>query len=244
MVADPADDSLDELREAAIWGMTIVLFDSWRRISQQTGVEPNRFYVDASLATPDSVTQGPNVETIYGIGWLDLGGGPQVLQVPDTDDRYYCVHLVDQFLQTCAYVGRRTTGTQAGTFLLAGPGWSGDPPKGMTLVSLPTDQLWMCPRMQVRDAQDTSDVAEARHLMGGLILGPLAQYPDGRRAPVIEDDATGSRFPTVDLEGMGAQFFDRLCELVRRPTGRERLDPTLGRPKSRRLPESGNRYGG
>lgn len=73
---------------------------------------------------------GPNHDTLYAFGWLDLSREPQVLHVPDMTGRYYSVEFVDSWGDIFAYVGRRTTGTQAGDYLISGPGWRGALPPG------------------------------------------------------------------------------------------------------------------
>ena len=60
---------------------------------------------------------------LYVGGWLDLSKGPQVLHVPDMAGRYYSVQFTDPSDGTdFAYVGTRTTGTQAGDYLITRPG--------------------------------------------------------------------------------------------------------------------------
>ena len=67
---------------------------------------------------------GVNRDTIVTIGWLDLRNGPLILHVPDMSDRYYSVQLTDPMKNTViAYVGKRTTGTEAGAYCISGPGW-------------------------------------------------------------------------------------------------------------------------
>lgn len=65
-------------------------------------------------------------DTLITIGWLDLNKGPQVLHVPDMAGRYYALQLTDPSNNTnFAYVGKRTTGTEAGDYIIVGP-----PPEG------------------------------------------------------------------------------------------------------------------
>ena len=72
------------------------------------------------------MTTGVNRDTLLTVGWLDLSKGPQVLHVPDMAGRYYSVQFTDRSDGTdFAYVGTRTTGTQAGDYLITGPGWKG-----------------------------------------------------------------------------------------------------------------------
>ena len=68
------------------------------------------------------LTAGVNHDTLLTVGWLDLSKGPLVLHVPDMNDRYYSVQFTDPSKNTIfAYVGTRTTGTQAGDYLITGP---------------------------------------------------------------------------------------------------------------------------
>jgi len=58
------------------------------------------------------------------------------LHVPDMAGRYYSVQLTDPSDGTnFAYVGKRTTGTAAGEYLIRGPGWKGTVPQGMAQIS-------------------------------------------------------------------------------------------------------------
>jgi len=68
------------------------------------------------------MTTGTNRDALLTAGWLDLSKGPQVLHVPDIEGRYSSVQLTDPSEGTdFAYVGTRTTGTQAGDYLISGP---------------------------------------------------------------------------------------------------------------------------
>jgi len=208
------NDLVDALEEAAIWGMTLVLCHGFLKMAEDTGVKRNHFHIDRNLATPATRVTGMNVDTLQGFAWVDLADGPQVLDVADTNDRYYTVQLVDAYLQNIAYIGRRTTGTSAGKYLLTGPGWSGETPDGMPWIELPTNLVFARLLMQVSDAQDPMDMVVVRQLMEGFILGSLAEYPEGRIAPLLEEDANHNRFLVQDLVGMGAAYFDRLCDAL------------------------------
>ena len=80
-------------------------------------------------------TTGVNRDTLLLAGWLDLSSGPQVLHVPDFSGRYYSVQFTDSYNIDFAYAGTRTTGTQAGDYLVTGPGWKGQVPNGMKQIS-------------------------------------------------------------------------------------------------------------
>lgn len=77
----------------------------------------------------------PNNDTPYSWAWLDLRTEPWVISVPDVPkDRYYVMQWIDLFTQNFGYVGVRSTGNKAGSYLIAGPKWTGATPKGITGV--------------------------------------------------------------------------------------------------------------
>jgi hypothetical protein len=95
-----------------------------------SGIPVNTLYAMPDLASPSTTTSsllltGTNHATLYTTGWLDLSQGPQVLHVLDMAHRYYSIEFVDPWDDVFAYVGRLTTGTQAGDYLISGPGWHG-----------------------------------------------------------------------------------------------------------------------
>lgn len=53
-----------------------------------------------------------------------------------------------------AYVGKRTTGTQAGEFLLSGPRWTGAVPDDMTCIPTPNQSVLVIGRVFVDDDED------------------------------------------------------------------------------------------
>ena len=78
----------------------------------------NIFSHAMKLAGPDDRFVSINNDTIYSIAQVDVSGGPMLLRVPDTAGRYYVLQFVDAWTSNFAYVGRRATGTEVGTFLL------------------------------------------------------------------------------------------------------------------------------
>jgi hypothetical protein len=86
--------------------------------------------------TPDNrdiVT--PNNDTPYSWAWLDLRAEPMVVSVPAVPkDRYYVMQWIDLFTQNFAYIGVRSTGFGAGTYMFVGPKWKGETPPGIKQV--------------------------------------------------------------------------------------------------------------
>lgn len=120
--------------------------------------EPQTLFADP-LHPPASAsklaTTGVNRDTLLTVGWLDLSKGPLVLHVPETNGRYYSVQFTDPSKNTnFAYVGKRTTGTDAGGYLIVGPGWKGAVPRGMAQISSPNDSVLVIGRVFVSSDSD------------------------------------------------------------------------------------------
>jgi hypothetical protein len=95
----------------------------------------NRFRHYARGFTPaDKDIVSPNNDTPYSWAWLDLRAEPMVVSVPASPDRYYVLQWFDLYTHNFAYIGTRATGTEAGDYLFAGPGWDGEMPKGIKQV--------------------------------------------------------------------------------------------------------------
>jgi len=116
-------------------------------------------------------TTGVNRDTLYAVGWIDLREGPQVLHVPDMNGRYYSVQFTDPSDNTnFAYIGKRTTGTKAGDYLIRGPRWKGSVPQGMSQISSPSNSVLVVGRVFV---EDDGDVSNAYELGRQVQLSPL-----------------------------------------------------------------------
>jgi hypothetical protein len=140
------------------------------------GIPINTLYTMPTLASPsksNTLESTGNRDTLYTVGWLDLSAGPEVLHVPDMAGRYYAVQFTDPWGTVFAYVGRRTTGTQAGDYLISGPGWKGKVPTGMTQIVAPNNTLLLIGRTLV---QSDSDLAAAYALAKQIQLIPLSQW--------------------------------------------------------------------
>jgi hypothetical protein len=139
--------------------------------------EPQALFADP-LNAPASAsklwTTGVNRDTLPTAGWLDLKKGAQILHVPDMAGRYYSVQFADPSNNiNFAYVGKRTTGTAAGDFLISGPGWKGVMPQGMTQISSPNNSVLVLGRVFV---ESDSDLPAAYDLSKQMQLTPLSGW--------------------------------------------------------------------
>jgi hypothetical protein len=138
--------------------------------SQKVFADP---FVSLPPGSSKLMSYGTNRDTLYVCGWLDLRKGPLLLSVPDMADRYYSVQFTDPSNNTnFAYVGKRTTGTKAGEYLIAGPGWNGQAPRDMMQISSPNNSVIVIGRVFV---ENSSDLSTAYHLAKQIHLTPLNQ---------------------------------------------------------------------
>ncbi len=132
--------------------------------------EPN---ISSASASNASLLGTGTDDVLYVAGWLDLRNGPQVLHAPDMAGRYYSVQFTDPSdSANFAYIGKRTTGTKAGDYLLSGPGWKGALPKGMTQISSPNTAVLVIGRVFVESDRDQPT---AYALAQQIQLAPLSQ---------------------------------------------------------------------
>ena len=172
-----------------VWGLgTCVFLYFWpsitysafkRAVQHGPGGEPipvNTLYAAPNLSSPaasnSSLLATGTDDVLYIGGWLDLSRGPQVLHVPDMAGRYYSVQFTDPSDGTnFAYVGKRTTGTGAGEYLMSGPGWKGTVSQGMTQIASPNNSVLVIGRVFV---ESDNDLPTAYGLAKQIQLTPLS----------------------------------------------------------------------
>jgi len=173
-----------------VWGLGTCVFlyfwppitySAYKRAVVQHGLggDPipiNTLYAVPTLSSPSAsnsslLATGTN-DVLYVGGLLDLSKGPQVLHVPDMAGRYYSVQFTDPSDGTnFAYVGKRTTGTEAGDYLMSGPGWKGTVSQGMTQIASPNKSVLVIGRVFV---ESDSDLPTAYGLAKQIQLTPLS----------------------------------------------------------------------
>jgi len=138
---------------------------------------PFNTLVSASrVFTPkDTTIVTPNSDTPYGMLWLDLRAEPIVLSMPAIEKkRYYSVQLVDLYTFNYGYIGSRATGNGAGNYLIAGPSWKGETPRGLDKVfRCETDYSFVIYRTQLFDPADIDNV---KKVQAGYKVTPLSAF--------------------------------------------------------------------
>jgi hypothetical protein len=153
----------------------------------------------------------PNQDVVYGLGMLALDVSPVVIQVPDFGDRFWVYQVVDLRTDSFVKLGKMH-GSTPGFYLLVGPNWKGDVPKGITQVFRASSQTGLvAPRIFQDDtAQDKRAI---QSVLTGVVMYPVAQY-DGRMKSI-----DWSKLPKVPAAAHGEEetrwvlpekFFDEL----------------------------------
>ncbi|MCS3504340.1 DUF1254 domain-containing protein [Achromobacter sp. JUb104] len=153
----------------------------------------------------DTAVISPNSDTPYSMMFMDLRSEPIVLSVPAvTKPRYYTVQLIDGNTYNFGYIGSRSTGDEAGDYMIAGPHWKGAIPPGVRKVFRSGTELpFAVFRTQLFNPADMPNVIA---IQSGYKAQPLSAYlkqPAPPAAPAID-------FPKINTDLAKADFFTYL----------------------------------
>jgi hypothetical protein len=159
----------------------------------------------------------PNADTLYSLLWMDLGKEPYVFAHPDMGKRYYLLPMYSLWMPVIESPGSRTTGEKAVTYLITGPGWNGEVPKGMTQVKSPTRYMLILGRIYADGTEE--DYKIVNKLQDELKLEPLSAYgkPFTFVAPPVDPNPGFSLTdkPQQVILGMGvSEYFNRMAKLM------------------------------
>src|SRR5215475_6575311 len=119
----------------------------------------------------------PNQDVVYGLASIALDLSPVVVQVPDFGDRFWVYQIVDLRSDSFVQLGKMY-GTTTGFYLLVGPNWQGEVPKGITAVFRSTSNTGFCaPRVFQDDTPQ--DKKAIQSVLPYVLFYPLAEY-DGK----------------------------------------------------------------
>lgn len=180
-------------REAYLYTLPLIEMAAVRSRLFAGGGAQNTLYGRRVLAdhTSRGVTS-PNNDTLYSSAWLDLSEGPVTITLPALGTRYLSLQLMDMYTNSFAVLGTRTTGSEAGTFTLIGPG-DALPTDAPNVVRSPTLRVWALLRVLV---DGPADLEAARAVQSGVtIAGPkVVGSQDPRVAATVATTAPWNEY--------------------------------------------------
>ena len=116
----------------------------------------------------------PNQDVVYGIGALALDVSPVVIQVPDFGKRFWVYQIIDLRTDSFVQLGAMH-GTKPGFYLLVGPHWKGETPKGITKVfRASTNTGIVAPRIFQDDTEE--DKRAIQLVLPSVVMYPLSEF--------------------------------------------------------------------
>jgi hypothetical protein len=139
---------------------------------------------------------------------MDLRAEPMVLTVPPIEkDRYFSAQLIDAYTFNFDYIGSRATGNDGGSFVVAGPNWKGETPKGVKKVFRSETELIIAAyRTQLFNPDDLDNV---KKIQAGYKAEPLSKFL-GKAAPKAAPAIDFIKPLTPDEEKISPEFFNIL----------------------------------
>ena len=183
------------------------------------GVVPVAFNRNAMLTgyiSPDEhFVTCPNQDVVYGAGYFALDKEPIVFQVPEFGDRFWVYPLYDARTDEFSEIGK-AYGTKPGFYLMVGPDWKGETPKGITaVVRSSTSSSFCAPRVFMDDT--TEDHAAIQSVINQVVFYPLSEF-DGKMK--TKDWSKLPHFPAPPSKGETKwvnpeTFFDELPAVMK-----------------------------
>jgi hypothetical protein len=216
-------------RMAYIWGWALVnnahrhaAFSQVPEPGLMGGVLPvahNALAMLTNYVSPDQrFVTCTNQDVVYGFGFLDnLDKEPIVFQVPDFGDRFYVYALYDARTDELSQIGKQY-GTKPGFYMVVGPNWKGETPKGINAVlHSSTTVVAAAPRVFMDDTSE--DQTAVQPILSQINFYPLSKF-DGKMKST--DWSKLPHFPGPESKGNGETkwvnpetFFDELPGLMK-----------------------------
>lgn len=217
--APSADEAREIARDAYVYGVPMV--DTYKTVYAFNVDKGNPQYKGpfnsilniARVFTPeDTAFVTPNSDTPYSFAMLDLRAEPVVITVPKMEkDRYFVFQLMDLYTFNFDYIGSRATGNDGGSFLIAGPGWKGEAPAGITkVIRSETDLVSVVGRTQLFNPGDLDNV---KKIQAGYRVQPLSAFTGGAAPPAAPEIQWIKPTPPAE-DRTSLEFFNQLAFLL------------------------------
>lgn len=100
----------------------------------------------------------PNNDTAYSKAWIDVADGPVYIKTPDTQGRYYTIHMMDMTSESVANLGKRLYGTQPHTFAIVLEGWPGSLPDDVIIIHVKTSIVLAFLRVLIQEGDTPQSI--------------------------------------------------------------------------------------
>lgn len=219
--------------EAYLFGYPLVMMEttrvhSGRYIGPENELRRVRQFPDANFK--DVVR--PNVDTLYTTAFFSMKDGPWVFDMPANSKRYELMPFMDAWTDVFASPGTRTSGVAAARYLLVGPDWQGEVPRGMQLLRSPTDMVWLIGRTQTNGPADfeTVHALQDRLQVQKFNAHPAIDTPQKISTTAWQASNSPAVPPVVQMRNMRtAEFFQQLMALMVRNPAKPEDAPMLKR---------------
>lgn len=228
----PTTAEIQDIAAAAYpYGLQQVIYMGERWIYTQNDAPDNnaysgldRFFWVRKKITPDFPAVAPNATTLYGSGYLDLRQEPIVIEMPEIDDRYFSLQVMDQYGIFHTIVGSPFNGTKARRYLFVPPGFEGKLPGGFPatdIVQWPGKTAYAIVRIAVEVGSDR-EIAAINAYQDQITATPLSDWvangnagvPQTERQIIKADYPVYERLPEIALRQVdketAADFFTML----------------------------------
>ena len=183
----------------------------------------NKLACVARVFTPEDKTiVTPNSDTPYCMTWVDMRAEPIVFTIPEIEkERFYEVQLIDLYTHNTAYISTVATGNVPAKYLLTGPDWKGETPKGITkVIPFETQFIFSIHRTQLLNP---SDIDNVKKIQDAYRVEPLSTFL-GTKAP---STAAAIDFPKwkegTEFNAQSFNYLDFMLTLVKTPQEEQAL---------------------
>ncbi|NYH11671.1 DUF1254 domain-containing protein [Pseudomonas moraviensis] len=213
------DETRNIARDAYVFGTPMV--DTYRVMyafsidksnPQYKGPFNSILNVSRVFTPADTAFVTPNSDTPYSFVGLDLRAEPVIISVPPMEkNRYFVFQLMDLYSFNFSYIGSRTTGNQGGTYMIAGPDWKGEKPKGVDkVIQAETEMVSVVGRTQLFNPDDLENVKKIQDNYKVQTLSAFQNKPAPKAAPEV--NWIKPIAPAV--ERSSPEFFNQLAFLL------------------------------
>ncbi|CAM4211282.1 DUF1254 domain-containing protein [Vibrio agarivorans] len=142
----------------------------------------------------DRIVPTVNNDTLYSQAHYDLDlSGPMVIEMPETNDRYYIVQLLDAYSDSITDLHAGNMGRSGSKVLLVNKDWNGEVPEGIDhVVESRTPMVWLIHRTGVFGPKD---IEEAINVNEAFVTYPVSEL--GKKRESLKLAKSTGRIPAM-----------------------------------------------